>query len=133
MEPIKISIRYANGQVIKGFTQDFFSNKDRFHIRPPDKPSGEAIEVSVKDLKAVFFVRDFIGDAQYQERKKFLEEEKPSGRKVEVTFVDAEVLVGTTLGYEPNRPGFFLFPADPKSNNIRVFVVTSAVKKVLFL
>jgi len=133
VEPVKVVARYINGKRVKGFSQDFFPNKDRFHISPADKPSGEAIEVLVRELKAVFFVRDFTGNFQYDERKNYLEEEKPSGRKIEVTFKDGEVMVGTTLGYDPSRPGFFLFPADPKSNNIRVFAVSTAVKKVRHL
>jgi hypothetical protein len=52
---------------------------------------------------------------------------------VEVTFKDGEVLVGSTLGYDPNRQGFFVFPADPKGNNIRAYVVSSAVVKVRHL
>ena len=132
-QPVKVVVRYADGRVIKGFSQDFFPHKDRFHLRPADKPTGQAIEVLLKELKAVFFVRDFAGDSQYNERKKYVEGEQPSGRKVEVTFADGEILVGSTLGYDPSRPGFFLFPADSKSNNIRVFAVTSAVKKVRFL
>lgn len=87
----------------------------------------------MKELKAIFFVKDFDGNYTYDERKKYFEGEKPSGRKIEVTFRDGEVLVGTTLGYDPNRPGFFVFPADPKSNNLRVFAVSSAVKKVRYL
>ncbi len=133
MEPVKVVARYVNGKRVKGFSQDFFPNKDRFHIYPPSKPSGDAAEVLVKELKAIFFVQDFVGNYLYNERKKYTEGEKPSGRKVEVTFADGEILVGSTLGYESSRPGFFLFPADPKSNNIRVFAVTSAVKKVRFL
>jgi len=133
MEPIKVVVRYLNGKVIKGVTQDFFPNKDRFHLHPAAKSSGEAMEVLVKDLKAIFFVQDFDGNAQYNERKSYGEEEKIQGRKVEVTFTDEEVLVGSTLGYDPKRPGFFIFPADPKSNNIRLFAVTSAVKKVRYL
>jgi hypothetical protein len=134
MEPVKVVVRYVNGKRVKGFSQDFFPNKDRFHVYPAAKPSGEAAEVLLKELKAVFFVQDFAGNSLYNERKKYIEGEKPSGRKVEVTFMDGEVLVGTTLGYDPNRPGFFLFPADPKSNNIRVFAVsTAAVKKVRYL
>jgi hypothetical protein len=125
--------RYVNGKRVKGFSQDFFPNKDRFRVYPAAKPSGEAVEVLVKELKAVFFVQDFAGNSLYHERKKYLEGEKPSGRKVEVTFMDGEVLVGTTLGYDPSRPGFFLFPADPKSNNIRVFAVSTSVKKVRYL
>ena len=133
MEAIKVVARYIDGKTVKGLSQDFFPNKDRFHVYPADKPSGEAVEILVKDLKAVFFVRDFVGNYQYNERKEYIQEDKPSGRKIEVTFRDGEVLVGTTLGYDPKRPGFFLFPADPKSNNIRVFAVTTAVKKVRYL
>jgi len=130
MEAVKVVVRYLNGKIVKGFTQDFFPNKDRFHLHPAAKTSGESVEVTLKDLKAIFFVQDFQGNAQYHERKNYGEGEKPQGRKVEVTFVDGEVLVGSTLGYDPNRPGFFVFPADPKSNNKRVFVVTTAVKNV---
>ena len=133
MEPVKVVARYVNGKRVKGFSQDFFPNKDRFHVYPAAKPSGEAAEVLVKELKAVFFVQDFAGNSLYNERKKYLEGDKPSGRKVEVTFMDGEVLVGTTLGYDPSRPGFFLFPVDPKSNNIRVFAVSTSVKKVRYL
>jgi hypothetical protein len=133
MEALKVVARYIDGRVAKGLSQDFFPNKDRFHIYPADKASGETVEILLKEMKAVFFVRDFVGDSKYNERKEYVEGEKPSGRKIEVTFKDGEVLVGTTLGYDPSRPGFFLFPADPKSNNVRVFAVTTAVKKVRFL
>jgi len=133
MEKVKIVIRYSDGRVIKGFTQDFFPTKELFHLTPLDNPSGGSIEVSMKDLKAIFMVVDFVGHPQYRERKKYVEGEKPSGRKVEVTFIDGEVLVGSTLGYDPKRQGFFIFPADPKSNNIRVYVVSSCVEKVRYL
>ena len=48
-------------------------------------------------------------------------------------FRDGEVLVGTTLGYDPKRPGFFFIPADPKTNNLKVFAIAAAVSKVRFL
>ena len=132
MEKIKLVVHFSDGNLIKGFTEDFSPNKERFHLTPTDNPSGGAIEVSTKDLKAVFIVRDFIGDSRYKERKKYIEGEKPSGKKVEVTFIDGEVLVGSTLGYDPKRQGFFIFPADPKSNNIRVYAFSSSVKKVRY-
>ena len=133
MELVKVVLRYSDGRVLKGFTQDFFPNKDRFHFFPADNRFGEGIEVFPKELKAVFMVRDFIGNPLYNEQKKYMEAEKPSGRKVEVTFIDGEVMVGSTLGYDPKRQGFFLFPADPQSNNIRVFAISSAVKSVRYL
>jgi hypothetical protein len=133
MERIKVVARYIDGKTVKGLSQDFFPNKDCFHVYLTESPSAEAVEVLVKQLKAVFFVRDFAGNSQYNERKEYIPADKPSGRKIEVTFKDGEVLVGTTLGYDPKRPGFFLFPADPQSNNIRVFAVTAAVKEVRYL
>jgi hypothetical protein len=129
----KVVVRYSDGKLINGFTHDFFLNKECFHLIPANNSSGEAIEVAIKDLKAVFLVRGFIGCSLYKERKKYVEGEQPSGQKVEVTFIDGEVLVGSTLGYDPKRQGFFIFPADPKSNNIRVYVVSSSVEKVRYL
>jgi len=81
----------------------------------------------------LFFVRDFHGNPSYDEQKYFPEEKRPIGRKVEVTFKDGEVLVGTTVGYDPLRPAFFLYPADPRSNNLRVFAISAAVKEVRYV
>ena len=134
MEPTKLTkvvVKYVNGKIIKGFMQNFSPNKDSFHLIPADKSSGGPIEVLVKHLKAIFVVRDFMGNPQHDERKKYVEGENPSGLKLEVTFADGEVIVGSTLlGYDPKRQGNFIVPADPNSNNIRVFVVSTAVKSV---
>jgi hypothetical protein len=134
MEPIKIVIRYEDGRTIKGHTQNFFPNKPTFHITPVDPQIFNGpLEVKVTDLKAIFFVRDFLGDRTYKERKTFPNGLKIVGRNVEVTFKDQEVLIGSVLGYDPNRPGFFLFPTDSNSNNLNVFVVSRAVSKVKYL
>jgi len=133
MEPIKVVVRYADGRLVKGITQDFFPNKDRFHLRPDTANPEEPAEILIRDLKAVFFVKDFTGNQGYNERKEYSNGDKAQGRKVEVLFVDGEKLVGSTLGYDPNRLGFFLFPVDPESNNIRVFAVTASVKSVRYI
>lgn len=129
IEKVKVVVRYANGKVVKGFTQDFFPNKECFHLTLANDSSA-VMEIPLRELKALFLVRDFTGDPGYGERKKFLAEEKPIGKKLEVTFKDGEVMVGTTLGYDRNRQGFFLFPVDPKSNNVRAFILSAAVKQV---
>ena len=134
MEKVKIIARYLNGRMIKGFTQDFAPTKPGFHIFPTEAVNSmESKEILLRDLKAIFFVRDFAGRPDYDERKIYSSEERPSGRIVEVTFNDGEVLVGSTLGYDPKRPGFFVFPADPKSNNARVFALSKAVRLVRYL
>lgn len=131
MDLVKVVVRYADGRVVKGFTNNFFPNRPVFHLKPPDSDSG--VEISVRDLKAVFFVKDFAGNPAYNEKKDFSGEKKPTGRRVEVTFTDGETLVGSTLGYDPARPGFFITPPDEQSNNIRVFVVSSAVRGFRYL
>jgi hypothetical protein len=82
-------------------------------------------------LKAVFFVRDFEGNSDYQEDKTA---ERPGfGRRAAVTFLDDERLVGMTLNYRMDAAGFFVTPCDPKSNNVRIFVGSRAVRHVEFL
>jgi len=134
-EPIKVVARYTNGKMIKGITHDFFPNKDRFHVVTEDNPLNKPVEVTLKDLKAVFVVRNFLGDPGYIERKKYQEGDTPYGIPLEVTFADGEVMVGSSMGFDSKRGGFFLSPVDPMSNNLRVFVVISAVKTMrqLFL
>lgn len=127
-------MRFANGRLIKGYTSDFFPNKPFFRVRPVDAAPTEAgIEVFVKELKAVFFVKDFTGNPEYNERKDFDGNPQSVGRRMEVTFTDGEVLVGSTMGHDPKRPGFFLYPADPESNALRVFVISAAVNSFRFL
>jgi len=131
MDALKAVVRYSDGKVDKGYIQNFFPNKDFFHLQPHEKSSGQDMkQILIKDLKAIFFVKDFSGNPAYDERRQFVTDDKTQGRKIEVIFKDGEKLVGTTLGYDPSRPGFFIHPVDEKSNNIRVFVVQSSVNKV---
>ncbi len=134
MDPIKVVVRYADGRIIKGSTNDFFPNKPVFHLHPLEAEAADkGVEINVRELKAIFFVKDFTGNAAYNERRHFADGEKPSGRKIEVTFRDGELLVGATMGYDASRPGFFVVPTDPQSNNLRIFVVTAAVKGTRYL
>ena len=133
LEKNKILLHYLDGKLLKGFTWDFFPNKDHFHFFTMENTSDTPVKVSVKELKAIFTVRDFNGNPQYKERREFLEGEVVTGTKLEATFTDGEVMVGTTLGYSPKRQGFYIFPADPKSNNIKVYASCSAVAKVRYL
>ena len=105
---------------------------DSFHILADDDPKNP-IEIRLGQVKAVFFVKDFIGNREYDERKEFNGSSPMIGKKIQVTFNDGEVLTGRAEIYMPNRKGFMFFPADPKSNTEKVFVVNSSVKEVKFL
>ena len=134
MEAAKIIARFGDGRMKKGYSQDFFPNRPVFHLsEDTGGTSGEPEVLKLDELKAVFFVKDFSGNPDYDERKRFEEGDKSSGRKIEVTFADGEVLQGSVLGYNPDQAGFFLFPVDPKSNNERIFVVNAAVENFRYL
>ena len=130
----QIVIRYQVDHIMKGVTNDFLPAKDRFHLIPFDSaPNSKPLEIVVADLKAIFFVKDFDGNAKNKEVKQFDPSKPAPGRKISVVFKDGEVIVGITQGYQPERPGFFVLPADGQSNNERCFVVASATREVTFL
>jgi hypothetical protein len=134
MTPNKVVARYQDGRVLKGLTFDFAPNRQAFHLNPVGASSGDKpILVNLNELKAIFFVKDFIGDSQHDDRKEFDPSRRPAGRKVTVQFKDGEVLLGTTQAYDRNRPGFFLIPADPQSNIDRCYVVQAAAIDISFV
>ncbi len=129
----KVVARFIDGRIIKGMTADFFPTKDVFHVASETASRAEPLEIDKSELKALFFVKDFDGDPSHVERNEFHPSRPPVGRPIRVVFHDDEVLVGTTTGYKPDRPGFFLVPADETSNIERAYVVTASTKEVSFL
>ena len=131
----KVVARFRDGQLVKGSTSDFVPAKEFFHVAQADAPGTKPRLVHVKDLKAIFFVKDFAGRPDYTPTNEFETDRTPPGsRKIKVVFADGEVIVGTTQGYQPNRPGFFMVPADSAANNIdRCYVVAAATSEVTLL
>ena len=82
-------------------------------------------------LKAVYFVKTYEGRPAYNERTDI--ERIGFGKKIKILFKDGETQIGYTQGYTPNRSGFIVFPADPESNNERIYVVTAATSKIEFI
>jgi hypothetical protein len=116
--------------MLGGFTNDFHPSKPQLHLSP--SPYARDITViPLVQLKALFFVREFAGDPAHVEGRDFTD--PPKGRKVEITFHDDEVLLGTTLGYHREGHGFFVQPADRASNNLRVFVTANGIQRFRFV
>jgi hypothetical protein len=129
-ETNKVVVHSMGGKLLKGTTQDFFPNRPLFHVLPLE---GKAtIEVKTKQLKAVFFVKDYVGQAQRRDVRGFINApgETAQGKKLAVRFKDGELLCGYSLSYSPDREGFFMFPSDAGSNNTRIYVITSACAEV---
>jgi hypothetical protein len=124
----KVIARFRDNTILKGKTRDFFPNKNQFHL---EEINGEIVGIKVEDLKAVFFVKDYEGNKEYQHE--YGDEIASGGRKMKVRFFDGETVIGYTLGYSSDRQGFYMTPADLQGNNERIFVVQSATEKVEFL
>ncbi len=128
MEINKVVARFKEGTLIKGTTNDFFPNKKLFHLKTLND---EIMNIDIEQLKAIFFVKDFEGNKNY--KNTYNDVISGGGRKIQVFFNDGEIVIGYSQGYSPDRHGFFVTPADTRSNTERIFVVKSATKKVAIL
>lgn len=126
----KVVAHYLNGTLVKGATQDFFPNRPIFHVQPAS--GAKTVEIRCKDLKALFFVRDMVGNPTRRDLRGFLGSpvETRQGKKLAVLFKDGELLCGYSLAFSPDRDGFFMFPSDAESNNLRIYVLTVACSEV---
>lgn len=129
-EQTRVVAHLNDHKIIKGTTQDFFPNRLSFHVLPMS--GGAAVEVHCKNMKALFFVKDFVGNAARRDIAGFVAgpAETGQGKKIAVLFKDGELLCGYSLSYMPGRGGFFVFPSDKNSNNLRVYVVASSATEV---
>jgi Family of unknown function (DUF6982) len=129
---LKVVVAYLDGRRLKGYTYDFSPVRNLFHLLPQDDPLGKrGVALAMKDLKAVFFVKDFAGNPAH--RTAPTTEAAQQGRQIEVIFPDGERFVGKTQGYNAESIGFFVFPLDPQSNDLRIFVVNRRETLVEFL
>jgi hypothetical protein len=119
---------HLDGRLVKGLTRNFRADHPLFQVQEEGQ-TGVTV-VSFAELKGVFFVKTLDGDPEHRERKSF-RDRKGIGKKVWVEFRDGECLAGWTLSLVMEKLGFFLFPTDANSNLEKVFVLHSAVKRVL--
>ena len=137
----KVVAAFLNGSRLKGFLYDFSSLRGYLFLFPQNEPapgdSRQAEEqpqsvagllVRLADLKALFFVKEFAGNAISRERGS---RSSAVGEKhVEVVFADGETSIGLAESADAGSLGFFLVPSSPQSNNERIFVVSANVREV---
>jgi len=121
--------RFLDGRVLKGTTHDFSPSKPVFHLHGVCDASARGLAVPLAALKALFFVKSYEGNSKHVEDLD-IARAVGQGRRIVVTFTDDETVAGFTTGYAKDKQGFFVVPADPRSNNARIYVVTASVKKV---
>jgi hypothetical protein len=125
----KVVVAYLDGRRLKGYTNDFSPVRDQFFLFPDGvepKPGDRGTSVRIAELKALFFVKDFAGNPAHTG----VPGTSPlPGKRIEVIFSDGEILIGSSVAYNPRNQGFFMQPADPAGNNERIFVVNRNVKQ----
>lgn len=124
----RVVVHFLDGKVKKGTTVDFFPDRPSFHLVDGDSRQ----EIRCGELKAIFFVRDLAGDSRRRDAIGFGVEPPGGGKgkKIAVRFKDGELVCAYTLAFSRERSGFFVIPADPASNNLRIFVLSHAVTEV---
>lgn len=139
----RLIVLLADGTRLKGFARDFNPARVNFHlmVAGPEGETGEQREIAMADVEAVFFVRDFAFDREkrYEPQGELDTMTAPptaGARPIEVTTRWGEVLRGLTYGYQPQRPGFFVFPIEPPERTLnleRAYITRGAVTRVDFL
>jgi hypothetical protein len=128
----KVVVAHLDGQRLKGYVFNFSALRDSFRLFPEaNSPQSAGTDLQLRDVKAIFFVRDFAGNPERKDAYESMD--GAHGRKLEVTFIDGEKIPGTSEAYNRTKPGFFMFPADRESNNTRIFIVNKHVSAVKML
>ncbi len=127
MDEKKIVVHLKEGTIHKGVTHDFTPGRADFHVLPAEG-GGVPVRVRVDDMKALFYVKDYVGNRDFVARRQF-DEARQEGRKAIVSFKDGEQVWGYLgEGADDDKVGFFFFPADEDDNNIRIYVIRSAME-----
>ncbi len=124
----KVVVHMKDGKIHKGVTQDFVPSKETFHLLPAEG-GGVPVRIRLEEMKALFYVKDYMGNRDFVARRQF-DAAKRSGRRAILDFTDGESLWGTVAESEERDAGFFFFPVDDEDNNIRIFVMRSSLKEV---
>ena len=135
----RVVVALLDGRRLKGFVYNFAMGCIDLNVFPSPNADRKvaATLVEVAACKAIFFVKSHEGskEGRAAEREASANPKKraPRGTKIRIIFSDGEEMVACTESYSPNRQGFWIYPLDARSNNLRVFIVNANVKQVLTL
>jgi uncharacterized protein DUF6982 len=127
----KVVVTFSDGTTLQGYLNP---------MRLPDDPldvlttNGEHREVPLKEIRAVYFVRDFTEDYE-PERKAFFSRPKLDGLWVRLKFRDNETLEGVISNdlLALLDSGIQITPPDLNGAAVRIFVPRSALSEVTVL
>ncbi|HET9699117.1 MAG TPA: hypothetical protein VFP40_19750 [Terriglobales bacterium] len=127
----KITVRKLDRDTMNGFVSAHFLNEGKLEML---NTAGNLVTVDLKEIKCVFFVRDF-GDADELARKTFTTRPRTEGLWVRLRFKDNDVMEGMM----PNDltqvmpEGYMVNPPDTRSNTQRIFIPRNALTQLTVL
>lgn len=133
----KVVIQFGT-RTVKGYLESPVWNtiEELLSDAPPSSPeilrvrlldSNTVEEISIHDVKAIFYVHSFDGNAQHKELSFYGNAPIVHGIWMRIQFLDGETVEGivhNSIRYLVD-PGFFLLPTDPGGNNKLIYVSKS--------
>jgi Family of unknown function (DUF6982) len=113
MKPAQVVVKFLDGRFQKGRIDNFQPQTGKVILNSVE--GGK--EISLSDLKAIFFLRE---PTALPVREEIL---KPGGTKVKVLFADGEEITGYTYAFKHQEEGFFLYPISKSDSNERIYVI----------
>jgi hypothetical protein len=108
----RVIIHTHEGQVKRGVIRDTDVRAKAIAI----EQSGQSERVPTERIKAIFFMKAPGGS-----------EPPATGQKIRVTLADGRQVLGFSTDFQSEAPGFFLVPADVRTNTSRIYLFRSAV------
>ena len=128
----KVVVRFLNRNVLRGYLNPGkLGGADTLDLLTPE---GEQRNIEVKDVRSIYFVREFADDFE-PERKAFLSRPKLDGLWVRLKFRDEETIEGVV----PNDllslldRGVQITPPDLHGTTLKIFIPRSALTEMTVL
>ncbi len=112
----RVVVHTVEGQVLRGTITDADLDAESIPLVTSGGASPEPVAAS--RVKAIFFMLLPGGRPP-----------APEGHKVRVTFRDGRQVAGFSPDYDPEAVGFFMIPADSRTNTGRIWVYRAAVRQ----
>lgn len=121
----RVVAHFIDHSVVKGTSADIDPKRPLCHIQTETG----VVEVDLRQVKALFFVKDFAGQPAREDIQRAADGDQRlrGSRQLEIQFADGERLGGLANRFPPVGPFFFIMPLDPNSNNIRILVNRESV------
>jgi len=127
----KVIVNFADRTALQGYLNPLRLTSDPLDVLTT---TGEHREIPLRDIRAVYFVRDFTEDYE-PERKAFLSRPKLDGLWVRLKFRDGETLEGVVTNdlLALLDSGLQITPPDLNGTTLRIFVPRAALSEVTVL